>query len=222
MTGTIVNNPIGRLPFAAWVLVALIVLFLWLPAALVAIALGLGVLPLPYDLFVVLQRLPVIFPLHMAASGAALILIPIAAIARHRRDIHRAAGRMAAAAVVVGALSALVVALASEAGIAARAGFFAQGLAWLALVSLAVLAIRRGERDRHARMMMAMAAVASGAIWLRLTIVGGRAASLPSEAVYAVAAWACWLVPVVIVLAVMRRLAPSSGSQTAGQARSHA
>ena len=69
----------------------------------------------PTSSFVVLQRLPWVFPLHMIASGLALILIPIAAFARPWRGVHRAAGRMAAAAVIIGGLTALPVALASEA-----------------------------------------------------------------------------------------------------------
>jgi uncharacterized membrane protein YozB (DUF420 family) len=102
---------------------------------------------------------------------------------------------MAAAAVVIGGLTALPVALASEATATARAGLFAQGLVWLALLAFAVSAIRRGDVARHARFMLAMAAVASGAIWLRLVTFTATSAGLPFEQVYAGAAWACWLVP---------------------------
>ena len=139
---------------------------------LVAFGLALGLLPLPYPLFLVLQRLPIAFPLHMIASGLALVLIPIAAFTRHHSGIHRAVGRTAGACVAVGGLTALSVALASEATAAARAGFFMQGLTWIALLSMAIIAIRRRERTRHVRLMIAMAAVASGAIWLRLVLVG--------------------------------------------------
>jgi hypothetical protein len=183
------------LPSLTAVAVALTLFLLVLPVALVAIALGLGLLPLPFPLHLVLLRLPLLFPLHMISSALALILIPIAAFARHRRVIHRAAGRLAVAAVVVGGLTALPVALASEATVAARAGLFAQGVTWLALVAFAVAAIRRGDVGRHARLMFAMAAVASGAIWLRIVTAVTAAAGLPFDTVYAVAAWACWLLP---------------------------
>ena len=194
-----------RLPSVAAIILALTLSLLVLPAALVAITLGLGLRPLPYQLFVVLQRLPLVFPLHMIASGLALILIPIAAFARPWRGVHRAAGRMAAAAVIVGALTALPVALASEAAAPVRAGLFVQGVVWLALLVVAVTAIRRGEVARHARFMVAMAAVASGAIWLRLVMFAANLAGLPFEAAYAVAAWACWLVP----LSIAAMMAPS-------------
>ena len=75
------------------IIFGLIAVLLVLPTALFAIAQGLGLLQLPYELVLVLRRLPVAFPLHMVASGLALILIPIAALTRRRRGVHRAAGR---------------------------------------------------------------------------------------------------------------------------------
>jgi hypothetical protein len=180
---------------------ALMVAFLLVPTALTAIALGLGLVPLPYDLLLVLQRLPVVFPMHMVASGLALIFIPITAFARHRRKIHRALGRMTAVFVVVGGLTALPVALASEATAVARAGLFAQGLVWLALISMAVAAIRRRDAARHAALMVAMAAVASGAVWLRLVMAVAAAFNPPFAATYGVAAWVCWMVPLALTQA---------------------
>jgi len=164
-------------------------------------ALGLGLAPLPYDLLLVLQRLPIVFPMHMIASGLALILIPITAFARHRRQTHRMLGRATAICVVVGGLTALPVALASEAVAAARVGLFAQGLVWLALIIMAVAAIRRGDAARHAALMVAMAAVTSGAVWLRLVMAIAAAVNLPFEATYGVAAWACWMVPLALTQA---------------------
>jgi len=188
------------LPRVAGIVVVLTFVLLVLPTAAVALALAIGLLPLPYELDQVLRRLPLIFPLHMIAAALALILIPIAALARHWRGVHRALGRLTAAAVVLGGVTALPVALASEATTVARAGLFAQGVVWLVLLVLAVAAIRRAEVTRHARCMLAMAAVASGAIWLRLTTFAATSAGLPFDQVYAAGSWACWLLPLGLVL----------------------
>src|SRR5262245_55049031 len=59
----------GLSPVTAVVLVVIASLLV-IPVALVAIALGLGLLQLPYELVIVLQRRPIAFPLHMVASGA--------------------------------------------------------------------------------------------------------------------------------------------------------
>jgi len=182
----------------AILLIGLIPALMVVSAAVLAVQSGLGLTPLPYPLFVVLQKLPFIFPLHMIAAGCALLLIPAAFLARRHRNLHRALGRLAAACVLVGGVTALLVAAASEAGLAARAGFFVQGLVWIALLVAAITAIRSGNRALHARLMIAMACVASGALWLRLVMTAAVALGWPFDTVYAVAAWACWLVPLAI------------------------
>jgi Predicted membrane protein (DUF2306) len=77
---------------------------------------------------------------------------------------------------------------------------------WLALLVAAFTAIRCGKVARHARLMIAMAAVASGAIWLRLVIYGAVFAGLPFDPVYAVAAWACWMAPLGLAAVASRAL----------------
>jgi hypothetical protein len=172
------------------------------PTGLVALTQGIGAMPLAFSLHVVDERLPGIFRLHMLASGAALALMPAVIATRRSRAWHRPLGRLTGALVAAGALTALPVALASLAGPVARLGFAAQGGAWLALVVLGVAAIRRGERERHARLMLAMAAVASGAIWVRLAMAIATSWDLPFDPVYAGAAWLGWLVPLALVLAL--------------------
>ena len=156
-------------------------------AAVLAVQSGLGLTPLPYPLFVVLQKLPLVFPLHMIASGVALILIPAAILARGHRRLHRTLGRLTAACVMLGGLTVLLVATASEASVAARAGFFVQGLVWIALLLAAITAIRRNNRALHARCMIAMACVASGAPWLRLVMAMTTTLGWPFDLSYAIA-----------------------------------
>jgi hypothetical protein len=88
----------------------------------------------------------------------------------------------------------------------ARAGFFAQGVVWLALVAAGVIAIRRKRIETHARLMLAMAAVASGAIWVRLTTAVATSCDLPFDPIYGCVAWAGWIVPLALVTAFAPRL----------------
>jgi hypothetical protein len=168
------------------------------PTGLFAVASGLGWVALPYELYLVSRRVPHAFSAHMAASGLALMSIPIAIFVRKLRGPHRAVGRIAAASVVIGGLTALPVALASEAHPIARAGFFAQAIVWLILVVNAFVAIRSREVARHRQLMLCVAAVASGAIWLRLATATTVSTGSPFAAVYATAAWLSWLVPLAI------------------------
>lgn len=139
-------------------------------------------------------RMPVIFRLHMISAGLALVLMPVA-IAMHGRSMHKLVGRSAAVLGVLGGVTALPVALASEASLMARVGFFAQGVVWIALPVLAVMAIRGGKRVPHRWLMLMATAVASGAIWLRFATWAAVTMGAPFEAVYGVAAWLAWLLP---------------------------
>lgn len=175
------------------------VLLLAAPTGFVAVSQGLGAIPLPYNLFVVDQQLPGIFKLHMLASGTALLLIPLVIALRRTSAWHRPLGYATAVLVLLGALTSLPVALYSHSVLAARMGFLAQGVVWLALIALGIRAIRGRRFADHARLMLMMAAVASGALWVRLTTTIATSHDLPFDAVYGCAAWLGWLVPLALV-----------------------
>lgn len=175
------------------------VLLLALPTGIVAMSQGLGAVPLPYNLFVVDERLPGIFKLHMLASGAALVLIPVVIALRRSSAWHRPLGYTTAVCVLLGALTSFPVAIYSHSVIVARAGFLAQGIVWLALIALGIIAVRQRRHADHARMMLMMAAVASGALWVRLTTTVATGYHLPFNQIYGCAAWLGWLVPLAVV-----------------------
>jgi hypothetical protein len=176
-----------------------LVLLLAVPTAVIALAEGAALLPLPFNLHLVDLRLPGIFKLHMLASGAALLLIPLVIAVRRDRAWHRPLGRITAVLVLLGALTALPVAVASHSVPMARAGFFAQGITWLALIVMGVVAIRKRQFADHAQLMLAMAAVASGALWVRLTTAVATSYDLPFDQVYGCVAWLGWMVPLALV-----------------------
>ena len=156
-----------------------------------------------YPLIGLDERLPGIFRLHMAASGLALFTIALAATLRRHPSIHRWIGRLAAALVVIGGVTALPSALFSEATAAARAGLFVQGVVWLALIVAGFLAIRARRRSLHAALMLMMASVASGAVVLRAMLYAIAVLGLPFEASYAVAVWLAWTVPLAATAAAL-------------------
>jgi hypothetical protein len=177
-----------------------IVVVLILPVGLVAIGSGSGLIALPYEMFELAGRAPVLFPAHMLASALALLLAPAVVMVRHRPKLHRPLGRLLGGFVVIGGLTALPVAVMSHSPALARAGFFVQGLIWLFLLGAAVAAVRTQDIRRHARLMLAMVAVTTGAIWFRIMTGMAIALSLPFEPVYVLSAWLGWMVPLAFVL----------------------
>jgi uncharacterized membrane protein len=171
-------------------------------AALVAIAAlgsGIGVPRLPEPLAILDQRLPGIFRLHMLASGLGLMLLPWIVLLRHRRSPHRLLGRVGAVLLLIGAAASLPTALQSAAVPLARAGFFAQGVLCLGFLIQAVRAIRAGDVQRHAQLMVRASALVFGAVLLRVMMAIAASLGLAFDASYAVLAWGSWGLPLMAV-----------------------
>ena len=147
----------------------------------------------------------------MAASSLALPGIILALILQKGTLFHRWAGRLALAFVLAGGISALPTALLSDAIGPARLGFVAQGLAWLALAGLGWRSIRRGRVGSHRALMLMMAAVASGALWLRALLAPVQWIIVDFEDYYAALAWISWLVPLAAAAVFVRRGQPGPG-----------
>lgn len=183
------------------------VLRVWLIVGAGALAIGVGLaalgpafglLPLPYRLALVDERLPVIFRLHMAASGQGLLLLPLVLAARRRPGLHRPLGIAAATAFTLGVAASLPSALASDAEPLARAGFFTQGLLAMSCLLAGLWAGRR-RFELHRAAMASLAAIVCGAIVLRLMLYTVVSLRLPFEASYTAIAWASWLLPLAIL-----------------------
>lgn len=175
--------------------VAAVVVLMAVPVALVAIAEGAGLLPLPFNLHLVDLRLPVAFKLHMLASGLALALIPLVIALRRDSRWHKPLGRLTAVAVLVGGLTSLPVGVMSESVLAARLAFIVQGIVWLALLAVGIRAAVARRFALHQRAMLSMAAVASGAIWVRLITAVAVGAPQQFDTIYGAAAWIGWVLP---------------------------
>ncbi len=153
-------------------------------------------------MFLLAERIPLIFKIHMVTGAIMLLLAPVAVAVRHDRRTHVMLGRVLGAFVVMAGLTAFPVAIISSSSLAARAGFFVQGLVWLGLFAAALAAIRKGKRWQHARLMLAMVAVTTGAVWFRVITGSAILFNWPFAETYAVAAWAGWIVPLVLVVTI--------------------
>jgi len=191
--------PLPRALLTLGVVVSMIV-------AVVALGSGSGLIALPFEMSLVDRRLPVVFRVHMLASAIVLILLPVVLALRARPRLHRRIGWTLGAFVVLGGLTALPVAIFSYSSLPARAGFFVQGIVWMWLFYAAVTAVRRGDRGRHAHLMIAMVAVTTGAVWFRLMTGSAILIGLPFEPVYAAAAWVAWLGPLLVVMGNAERI----------------
>lgn len=199
-----------RLPYPARLCLFLGAVTLCAAVAAAALASATGRLGLPYPLYVLDQRIPGLFRLHMTADAVGLALLPWTMLLRKRRGIHRILGRLTAALLLLGSCAALPCAIASLTSPAARLGLFVQGLLCLVFLLRALYAIRANNVGGHARNMLRMSAVIGGAIVLRLLLFASQKAGLPFGATYAVAAWASWGLPLLAVLLWQGGRSPAS------------
>jgi hypothetical protein len=182
-------------------ILSLIIVGLVIPVGLIAIGSGTGLVALPYEMFELAGRAPLLFPAHMVSSAMALLLAPVVIMLRRRPELHRPLGRLLGGFVLIGGLTALPVAIMSHSPPLARAGFFVQGIVWLYLLGAAIAAIRARDVRRHAWLMLAMVAVTTGAVWFRLITGTAIALNLPFAPVYSLSAWIGWMIPLALVLA---------------------
>ena len=159
----------------------------------------------PEALGVKLELLPVIFPLHMISGGLALLLVPLTIALRHT-PWHKLAGRVAGIDVLIAGLTAIPVALEAPVTLLSAAGFTAQGCVWLALVVHGWWNIRHGKAAAHARAMLLVAAVTSGAVFFRIYLGLWARFGVHGyfKAFYACDAWAAWGLPL-LAMALLTR-----------------
>jgi Predicted membrane protein (DUF2306) len=166
----------------------------------------------PEALAIKVERLPVIFPVHMITGGLALLLVPLVLALRGTRW-HKLAGRIAAVDILIAGATALPVALQSPVTKLSAAGFTAQAVIWMTLLGFGLWHIRNHRITRHQNCMLLMAAVTSGAMFFRIYLGLWKAYGVPGYfyTFYAIDAWIAWGLPLlVMVLVVKRRQVPAT------------
>jgi len=112
---------------------------------------------------------------HIIASGLALLLMPVqssGSVRRRSPRAHRVTGRIAAAAIVLGGLSGLVIAQVSYAGWSGAIGFSMLSLLWLGCLVRSISEARAGRIASHRQWSLRVMALTFAAVTLRLWLFG--------------------------------------------------
>jgi uncharacterized membrane protein len=147
------------------------------------------------------------------ALTTGLVQVLLGLTGRTRRA-HRWLGRLYLAAVASAALSALYLVTTIPLS-AYSTGLLGLALCWLVTGSMGYRAVRRGDLAEHRAWMLRSYVVTFGFVSLRViqNIIMGMGWADEDTSV-AIAAWLCWLVPLVIAEPLIRaqRLAPVRGT----------
>lgn len=140
---------------------------------------------------------------HGAVGALALALGPAQFVERWRLAWprwHRVSGRVYLTCILISGVTGMWLAFHTTGGVAAISGFFVLAVLWLVTGTLALRAALTGNFTAHRAWMMRSYALTFGAVTLRIYIgLGVPLLGLPFEQVYAMAAWASWVVNVLIV-----------------------
>jgi uncharacterized membrane protein len=124
--------------------------------------------------------------IHASFSGLALLLTPIQFSSRIRRRwmrVHRVCGRISFGAIMIGALSGLVIAQVSYAGLNGTIGFSLLALVWLTCAVRAIAAARQGDIATHREWAFRTIAMTYAAVTLRIWLIVMIAMQRPGIAV---------------------------------------
>ncbi len=139
---------------------------------------------------------PVVFYVHIGAASTALLIGPwqfLDVLRRTYTTIHRLTGMVYVGACVVGGLAALPIALGSNGGLVAAAGFLTLAALWLWTTARAVAAIVAGDIPAHRRWMVRSFALTLAGVTLRLYLPVAVMGPFGFHNTYAAIAWLCWV-----------------------------
>ena len=158
----------------------------------------------------------------MAHLGGGLVALAVGAWQMNARlrsrviALHRWMGRIYVAAVLIGGLGALRMAVVSAQGWTTHLGFGLLALLWLFCTARAYVAIRSHEETRHRRWMIRSYSLTLAGVTLRIYLPLSLALGVPFANAYQVISWLCW-VPNIMLAEWLVRRTPAPVSAVAGE-----
>ena len=152
--------------------------------------------------------------IHVAAGVVALLIGPLQFVGRIRAQIpvfHRFIGRTYVGACAIGAPSGFMLAIGTNAGPVAGAGFAVAAVLWPIVTYAGVRAAIEGRFATHREWMIRSYAITANAITLRLMLPAAGVMGFDFFAAYGVIAWLGWITNLVLAEIYIRR---SRGSIT--------
>jgi uncharacterized membrane protein len=164
---------------------------------------------------------PLAFWTHVVAAAIALAAgVPQFAqrLRGTRPRTHRWTGRVYVTAVVLGAVSGLVLALNARGGLVTQAGFAMLAVLWCTVTLVALYHVRSLRFGIHRRWMIRSYALTFAAVTLRLQVpLLVNALGTDYTGVLPIIAWSCWVPNLIIAEWLIRRLPqPSVAGLTRG------
>lgn len=138
---------------------------------------------------------PIHLYLHIGLAPILLLLLPVQfskRLRQNRPEVHRFAGRLYAVLLLLAGVSGFFLALETNAGPVAAAGFGLLALVWIGVTARAVQCAVQRQIVKHREWMIRSAALTLAAVTLRIYLPVG-AAFVGFDPTYVFVSWACWV-----------------------------
>ena len=150
---------------------------------------------------------PLLFYAHVIVAPFALLVgawqfLPVT----RRSSYHRWAGRLYVMCVALASIAGFIIAITTETGMFAGAGFMILAVLWFSATAKAYFLARAGNFAAHRVWMIRSYALTCAAITLRIIVPVGIALGAGFTKSYVFAAWGCWIVNVMIAEWIVRRV----------------
>jgi len=144
---------------------------------------------------------------HIAGGLVALLIGPLQlwlGLHNVKMELHRKLGLLYVAAMIVGSIGAIGLALQTDGGVIFGSGLFFLAVAWITTTTMAFVAIKKGLTDQHKEWTIRSYVVTFAFVTFRfgqVTLVGR---GVPLAEAIGIMAWACWSIPLLITEAVIQ------------------
>jgi hypothetical protein len=144
---------------------------------------------------------------HIAGGLVALLTGPVQLwLGLHdvKMNVHRKLGLIYIAAIAVGSIGAIGLALQTAGGLVFGSGLFFLAVAWIATTSLAFAAIRKHLVEQHREWTIRSYVVTFAFVTFRAGQIALVGRGVPLEIAIGVMAWACWAIPLLVTELVIQ------------------
>lgn len=149
------------------------------------------------------------FYTHIILGGLAL-LIGWTQFSEGFRDknlnLHRQLGKTYVISVLLSSIAGIGIGFFATGGILSKLGFICLGIIWLFSTLMAYQYIRKGQIERHHKMMIYSYAACLAAVTLRLWLPLLTIAFGNFVIAYTIVAWLCWVPNIIVANIIARRI----------------
>ena len=149
---------------------------------------------------------------HITLGGLALLIGWIQfskSLRKKRMSLHRKIGMTYFVSVLISSICGIYIGFFADGGIVSSLGFISLGVIWLYTTSAGLIAIKKGNINKHQTMLIYSYAACFAAvmlrIWLPLLITLHQGEFIPA---YRIVAWLCWVPNLIVAYFITKKYTP--------------